>query len=53
MGAYKVSGLGYDIKGSMFFIEKDGTIATTRFVHDINTMYKLWENGTPRAWLRW
>ncbi|HEL1825118.1 hypothetical protein ACTJ5V_11730 [Streptococcus suis] len=27
MGAYKVSGLGYDIKGSMFFIEKEGTIA--------------------------
>lgn len=27
MTAYKLSGLGYDIKGSMFFIEKDGTIA--------------------------
>lgn len=27
MTAYKVGGLGYDIKGSMFFIEKDGTIA--------------------------
>ena len=24
---YKLSGLGYDIKSSMFFIEKDGTIA--------------------------
>lgn len=27
MTAYKLGGLGYDIKGSMFFIEKDGTIA--------------------------
>lgn len=27
MGAYKLGGLGYDIKGSMFFIEKDGTIS--------------------------
>lgn len=27
MNAYKLGGLGYDIKGSMFFIEKDGTIA--------------------------
>lgn len=27
MTAYKVGGLGYDIKGSMFFIEKDGTIS--------------------------
>lgn len=27
MNAYKVSGLGYDIRGSLFFIEKDGTIA--------------------------
>lgn len=26
MNAYKVAGLGYDIKGSMFFIEKEGTI---------------------------
>lgn len=26
MTAYKVGGLGYDIKSSMFFIEKDGTI---------------------------
>lgn len=26
MNAYKLSGLGYDIKGSLFFIEKDGTI---------------------------
>lgn len=28
MGAYKLSGLGYDIKsGNMYFIEKDATIA--------------------------
>ena len=27
MTAYKLGGLGYDIKGSMFFIEKNGTIA--------------------------
>lgn len=27
MNAYKLGGLGYDIKGSMFFIEKEGTIA--------------------------
>ncbi|HEM6090097.1 TPA: hypothetical protein U2B88_002168 [Streptococcus suis] len=27
MGAYKLGGLGYDIKGSMYFIEKDGNIA--------------------------
>lgn len=27
MGAYKLSGKGYDIKGSMYFIEQDGTIA--------------------------
>lgn len=27
MNAYKLGGLGYDIKGSLFFIEKDGTIA--------------------------
>ena len=26
MNAYKVAGLGYDIKGSMFFIAKEGTI---------------------------
>ena len=27
MNAYKLGGLGYDIKGSLYFIEKDGTIA--------------------------
>lgn len=26
MTAYKLGGLGYDIKGSMYFIEKDGVI---------------------------
>mgnify|MGYP000063312848 CR=1 FL=1 len=26
MNAYKLGGLGYDIKGSLYFIEKDGTI---------------------------
>lgn len=28
MNAYKLSGLGYDIKGSMFYIEQNGTISS-------------------------
>ena len=28
MSAYKLSGLGYDIKGSMFYIEQNGTISS-------------------------
>ena len=43
MGAYKVSGLGYDIKEVCSSLRKMVQSQTTRFVHDINTMYKLWE----------
>ena len=38
MTAYKLGGLGYDIKGSMFFIEKMVQSQTIRFVNDMNVM---------------
>ena len=54
MNAYKLGGLGYDIKGSMFFIEKMGLSQIIRFVNDtkchddidvqqdIYVMFKSW-----------